>query len=144
VNFSGEKKDDDYKAPQRHLWEFGPVGMDQAVRIRAGWWFQNFPLTHIFQDGENMLKPPTREMTSWRIRDDFVVHSRFTKRGDLVSLGPHEMIRDVLAQVSYRIDHSITVGDLLKDACNYWGSWSQLVAETLGKGRCCQCVADEL
>lgn len=24
-------------------------------------------------------------------------------------------------KVSYRIDHSITVGDLLKDACNYWG-----------------------
>ena len=63
--------------------------------------------------------------------------SRFKKRGDLVSLGPPRDDYSMSAlQVSYRIDHSITVGDLLKDACNYWGSRSQLVAETpLGKGR---------
>ena len=72
VNFSGEKKDDDYKAPQRHLWEFGPVGMDQAVRIRAGWWFQNFPLTSIFFKMVIHHVKTTNfwEMTSWRIRDD--------------------------------------------------------------------------
>ena len=51
-------------------------------------------------------------------------------------------------QVSYRIDHTITVGDLLKDTCNYWGPWSQLVAVLIPNGEslkgemlpCCQCV----
>lgn len=33
-------------------------------------------------------------------------------------------------QVSYRIDHSITVGDLLKDACNYWGHLGWVAAST--------------
>lgn len=74
-----------------------------------------------------------------------MVHSRFIT-SLLGKSGTHwEMTAEMSTrQVSYRIDHTITVGDLLKDACNYWGSWSQLVAEnSAGKGEmlpCCQCV----
>ena len=54
VNFSGEKKDDDYKAPQRHLWEFGACGNGSSSEDQSWLVVSKLPIDfHIFQDGDS-------------------------------------------------------------------------------------------